>query len=81
MTRNTSLLPADVSTPEPAPAELSETDLPVPAPRSDVAASPDPVVAVKPAQPKPGQTAAPPALWLVIGAVVLALALAAYFLR
>jgi serine/threonine protein kinase len=71
-----------LSTPEPPPAEVSETDLPVPAPRSDAEAAPAPLEAKPADRAQPGQTAqAPAAIWLMIGVLVAAVALAAYLLR
>jgi serine/threonine-protein kinase len=71
-----------LATPEPPPPEFSETDLPVPEARSDALAAPPPDAANgrKPAATKaPAQ--APAAIWLVIGVLVAAIALVAYFLR
>jgi serine/threonine-protein kinase len=67
---------------QPAASVDSEANLPVPAPRSDVTASPEPVVDGNRAQPRPDDQAAHPAvLWLLIGVLVAAAAVAAYFLR
>jgi hypothetical protein len=71
-----------LSTPEPPPVELSETDLPVPAPRSDALAAPAPDAGASRAPLKPAEKPqAPAAIWLVIALTVAVVALAAYLLR